>query len=209
MHIRLVRPQDAAALRAIYRPAVECEATSFEEVLPSVAKMRSRIARIVPQWPWLVGEKAGEIIGFAYAQPFRERSAFRYSLECAIYVDPGHQRRGVGRTLYAHLLRLARAQGAHTLFAAITVPNPSSIALHESLGFVRTGTWLKCGYKRGSWWDVELWSHMCEAIPDDPPNWRSLSSFSEAELASMGIYARADAERGLPPGSRPAMNPPE
>lgn len=207
MRIRLASRHDAAALREIYRPAVEHNAISFEEEVPTVAELAARMERIQTSWPWLVAEDRARVVGFAYAQPFRERSAFRFSLECAVYVDAGAQRRGVGRALYAALLRLAQAQGARTLFAAITLPNPASVALHEALGFQRAGTWPNCGYKHASWWDVGLWAREAGSVATEPPCWRSISSFSSAELAECGIYVDSAAQRGLPHGVGPAMTP--
>lgn len=186
MKLRLVTTQDARAVREIYRPAVEENAVSFEEEMPSVMEMCHRIERISRDYPWWVAEDEGiGVVGYAYAQPFRARSAFRFALECAVYVDASYRRRRVARALYEKLFRLGEAQGARTWFAAITLPNAASVALHESLGFAPAGIWPECGFKQERWWDVGLWARKSELSSETEPVWRPLSSMTGAEIGTL------------------------
>lgn len=100
MILRPAVASDAAALAAIYRPAVETGTASFEEVAPEAEEMGRRLAAVLDRrLPWLVAEADGRVVGYAYASPFRERSAYRFTVEDSVYVSPAAQGRGVGRAL--------------------------------------------------------------------------------------------------------------
>src|SRR5688572_16113050 len=101
--IRAATTADAAACLAIYRPIVESTAVSFETTVPSVEEFAARIEKSLSGWTWLIAEKDGRCIGYAYGHSHRERAAYRWSVEVTIYVDSGHRRQGVGRQLYARL----------------------------------------------------------------------------------------------------------
>lgn len=168
MHIRHADPErDAAACAAIYAPSVRETAASFEEVAPSAAEMAQRIATTSAQWPWLVAERDGAVAGYAYASRHRARAAYRWSVDVTVYVDAAHHRRGVGRALYVPLLTLLAAQGFRRACAGIALPNPGSVALHESLGFVPVGVFEATGFKLGRWWDVGWWQKPLGARPAD------------------------------------------
>ncbi len=170
MHIRHADPSsDAAACAAIYGPFVADTAISFETEVPTTEEMQARIARVSGGYPWLVAEDAGEVAGFAYASRHRERTTYRWAADVSVYVSPGHHRRGVGRTLYAALFDLMRAQGLRTAISGITLPNPGSVALHEAFGFRQIGIYRRIGYKLGGWRDVSWWQ--LELVPegDGPP----------------------------------------
>jgi L-amino acid N-acyltransferase YncA len=156
----VIRPADpagdAATCAAIYRPHVHGPA-SFEEVAPGAAKMGERIARVMATHPWLVAEVDGEVVGFAYASPHRERAAYRWACDVAVYVDHGHRRCGVGRELYEALLPLLRERGFHVACAGITLPNDASVRLHQSLDFEPVGVYREIGWKAGAWRDVGWW----------------------------------------------------
>jgi phosphinothricin acetyltransferase len=149
--------RDAAACAAIYAPFVTDTATSFEEVPPTPEAMARRMAAYAVRHPWLVDEADGRVTGYAYASAFSERPAYRWTAETTVYVDPAHHRRGVGRRLYAALLHRLRAQGVRTACAVITLPNPASVALHESMGFAPVGVFRRAGWKHGAWRDVGWW----------------------------------------------------
>lgn len=164
----MVRPadpvRDAAACAAIYLPHVEGPA-SFEEVPPGEEEMARRIRAM---HEWLVTERDGEVAGYAYAGRFHERSAYRWSAATSIFVAPGHQRRGVGRDLYAALLSRLAERGFTSAMAGITLPNDASVALHEGLGFERVAVYRNIGYKAGAWRDV-AWFQCPLAPLTDPP----------------------------------------
>jgi phosphinothricin acetyltransferase len=93
----------------------------------------------------------------AYAGPWNERAAYRWTVESTIYVDPSAHRRGVGDSLYDELLNRLRQQGFHSAVAVIALPNDPSVRLHERHGFARVGYLLEAGYKHGAWHDVGFW----------------------------------------------------
>jgi phosphinothricin acetyltransferase len=163
-YIRFARPTDAAGILAIYGPYCESTCVSFEVVAPTIEQIQERIGRITGDYPWLVGEIDGQIIGYVYASGHHERAAYRWSVDVAVYVAAGQQRRGVGRILYEALFSILREQGYYKAFAGITLPNPASVGLHESLGFRPAAVFRGVGHKFGRWLDVGWWQ--CELQPE-------------------------------------------
>jgi L-amino acid N-acyltransferase YncA len=161
--------RDAAACAAIYAPYVDGAATSFEESPPTVEELAARIERVSAAHPWVVSERGGEVVGFAYATAHRTRPAYRWTAETSVYVDPEHQARGVGRELYEALLELLRRQRLQVACAGITLPNDASVALHESLGFERVGVYRRIGFKAGAWRDVGWWQLVLGVADEGPP----------------------------------------
>ena len=160
--VRPATPDDAAAIAAIYRPYVERGTVSFELKAPSEHVMRQRMASSDGVYPWLVATavEGGEILGYAYASAFRDRPAYRYTIETTVYLLMGTQGRGNGRQLYDALIDTVRAQGFTHAIGVIALPNDQSIRLHESVGFRRTGILREIGHKDGRWIDVGFWQ--CE-----------------------------------------------
>ncbi|MDR1490476.1 MAG: GNAT family N-acetyltransferase [Desulfovibrio sp.] len=154
--IRYAGREDAAGIIEIYAPYVRDTAVSFEEDVPSQDEYGRRINKIGVSHPFLVCESGGRIAAYAYASSFRVRAAYRFSAELSIYVAAARQGAGLGKILYSCLLDLLRKQGFYTAFGVITLPNPASIALHESLGFVSAGVWRKAGHKLNAWHDLAL-----------------------------------------------------
>ncbi len=149
--------RDGAACAAIYAPSVEGSPISFEERAPDAAEMSARIERYSATHPWLVAERDGALLGYAYACPHRERPAYRWAVDVSVYVASEHRGQGHGRALYAELFERLRRQGFRTACAGITLPNPASIALHEGLGFLPAGVVRAIGWKAGAWRDVGWW----------------------------------------------------
>jgi L-amino acid N-acyltransferase YncA len=169
--IRIAEPRDAAAIAEIYRPYVEETAITFEEKAPSAGEMASRIALVGAAYPWLVREEGGTTLGYAYASKYRERAAYRWSLETSVYVREGVLGRGVGGSLYRALIPLLREIGIQNLYGVITLPNPRSLALHAKFGFEPLCNFPKVGYKSGAWRDVGwmvLALREAEARPVEP-----------------------------------------
>jgi phosphinothricin acetyltransferase len=164
--IRTATAADAAGLLAIYAPFVERTAVSFETVVPTVEEFAARIAKSNSRWAWLVAERDGALLGYAYGSTHRERAAYRWSVETSAYVDPRFQRQGVGRGLYLALFDALAGKGYCNAFAGATLPNDASIALHRSLGFEPIGVFRSIGRKFGAWHDV-AW--MQRRLRDDPP----------------------------------------
>ena len=160
---------DAGACAAIYAPYVTDTAISLEEVAPTAAEMAARIERTSKTHPWLVAEEAGEVTGYAYGSQHRERAAYRWATDVAVYVDPRHQRRGVGRTLYETLFGLLAQQGFRMACAGVTLPNEASVGLHEALGFQPVGVYRRIGFKFGAWRDVGWWQLELANLAGGPP----------------------------------------
>ena len=145
---------DAIACAAIYAPSVQDGVSSFEYVAPDAGEMARRITAIRASRPWLVAELDGVVAGYAYGSTHRERAAYRWASDVSVYVSADHRRRGVARALYLELLDRLAGQGFRVACAGIALPNPASVALHESLGFTPVGVYRNIGYKLGAWWDV-------------------------------------------------------
>ncbi|HLF43767.1 MAG TPA: arsinothricin resistance N-acetyltransferase ArsN1 family B [Acidimicrobiia bacterium] len=165
--IRLVEAGDAAQLAAIYDPVVRETAVSFEIEPPGPQGMADRIENVSATHPWLVMTQPGKILGYAYATSHRQRPAYRWSIETAIYLDAEHRGRGLGKRLYNALLELATLWGYAHAFAGITLPNPASEALHASTGFQPIGIFPTVGFKMGEWHDVGWW-HRPLSLADPP-----------------------------------------
>jgi phosphinothricin acetyltransferase len=176
--------RDAAACAAIYAPYVSNSVASFEAAPPGAREMSERIAAA---HAWLVAERKEEIAGYAYASPHRERAAYRWAADVAVYVAAEHHRGGIGRMLYTQLFERLRAIGLWTLCAGITMPNDASNGLHRAMGFVPVGTYRRIGWKAGAWHDV-LWLQLDlrpgEPGPPQEPLHPAQSSASSSQRAS-------------------------
>jgi len=165
--IRLATVADAQPLHAIYAPVVEETAVSFELEPPSIEEMRRRIETTLLTLPWLVCEDDG-LIGYAYAGVFRSRPAYQWTVEVSVYVHADYRGKGVARALYTSLFECLRVQGYRTALAGIALPNPSSVALHERMGFRSVGVFHHVGYKLGAWHDVGWWEMTLQQLPNPP-----------------------------------------
>ncbi len=153
----LVRPattDDAAACAAIYVPYVRDTAITFETEVPSTGDLAERIANHGASHAWLVLEREGRIVGYAYAYGFSPRPAYDWSCETSIYVAPETRGGGAGRALYDVLLPLLGDRGYRRALARIALPNPASISFHERYGFTQAGVLRRVGWKLGAWHDV-------------------------------------------------------
>ena len=130
---------------------------SLEEVPPTEGEFAARISEVSRDYPWLVAEDGGRVVGYAYGWRHHERAAYRWAADVAVYIDAGHHRRGIGRALYSTLFELLSEQGLYVACAGITLPNEASVGLHESLGFMPVGVYRGVAWKAGAWWDVGWW----------------------------------------------------
>lgn len=152
--IRPAREEDARAILAIYEPYVRETAVTFEEEAPTQEEFRGRIRAVSADYPYLVCEADGLVVGYAYAHRQMERASYRWNAELSVYLEPSARRRGLGKTLYGALLELLRLQRVQNVYGGVTVPNPGSEKLHESMGFRQMGVYRRTGYKCGKWHDV-------------------------------------------------------
>ena len=109
------------------------------------------------------------MLGYAYASRHRERAAYQWSVDVSVYVRADAHRRGIGRALYTALLRIVTAQGFYGAYAGITLPNASSVGLHEAMGFRAVGVYRAVGYKLGAWHDVGWWDLDARCTPGVAP----------------------------------------
>jgi L-amino acid N-acyltransferase YncA len=166
--IRDATPADAAACAAIYAPYVRETTVSFELEPPAPEEMAERIAAAQARHAWLVLEEDDRVVGYAYANRFSGRPAYRWSVEVSIYLERGRQRGGGGRRLYEALLARLAELGYRRAMAGMTLPNEASVAFHRALGFEPVGVYRKVGWKDGAWRDV-AWVQRTIAEGDDPP----------------------------------------
>jgi L-amino acid N-acyltransferase YncA len=160
VQIRQASVADATDIHRIYAPIVGETAISFEETPPAIAEIEKRIALTLPNYPYFVAVMDGKVSGYVYASQHAARTAYRYSVNTAVYVAPEARRTGVGRALYSILLSELTRRGFHAAFAGIALPNLASVALHESLGFEPLGVYREVGFKFGRWHDVGWWQRL-------------------------------------------------
>lgn len=176
--IRIAKEADTTAILAIYAPHILNTAVSFENTVPTIPEFWGRIQKILETDAWLVCELNGEVAGYAYSCLHREREAYQWTKEVSLYVSDRFQRLGIGHALYTTLFELLKAQGICNVLAGITLPNPKSQALHESMGFKKVGTYKGIGYKLGSWQDTGWWELRLRSVEDGPA---PIKAFRELE----------------------------
>ncbi|WP_374674697.1 N-acetyltransferase family protein [Ideonella sp.] len=172
----LIRPSDDAdldAITAIYADAVLTGTGTFELEPPDTAEMARRRADVLSKGvPWLVAEADGQVLGYAYANHFRPRLAYRFCLEDSIYLHREARGRGVGTLLLAELLARCEAAGARQMLAVIgDSQNAGSIGVHRRLGFEHTGVMKSAGWKFERWLDVVIMQRTLgpgDTLPPEP-----------------------------------------
>lgn len=152
--LRQATVADAKQLLSIYAPYVTDTTVTFEYDVPSKENFSDRISSTLQIFPYYVAIANGEIVGYAYASPFRTRTAYNWVVETTIYIKQDFRGSGIGSMLYSALEKTLKEQGILTMIACIAYPNPPSIAFHERTGFTKVGHFSKSGYKLGQWVDV-------------------------------------------------------
>lgn len=155
--IRSVKISDASDIAAIYNHYIETSTITFEENPVSNDEMVRRVQEGSEKLAWYVFESDGRVLGYAYAAPWRARSAYRFSVETTVYVCPEHPRKGIGSALYKTLIDDLRKRNIRVILGGIAQPNEASVLLHESLGFERVAYLKDVGYKFEKWVDVGYW----------------------------------------------------
>lgn len=170
--VRPVRDMDIPAITKIYAHAVLHGVASFEVDPPDEAEMTRRMRAVVDAgFPYLVAEKDGRVLGYAYAGLYRTRPAYRNSIENSVYVGPDAHRLGVGRALLAELIDIATRAGFRQMIAVIgDSGNAGSIGLHRALGFTFSGTIHSVGYKHGRWLDSVIMQRALGPGDTSPPD---------------------------------------
>ncbi|WP_265109580.1 GNAT family N-acetyltransferase [Halosolutus halophilus] len=186
--IRVATPEDAAAVREIYAPFCESTAVTFEEDPPTVSETADRIESTLEGYPWLVCERDGAVVGYAYAGPLRKRRAYGWIVELSVYVADDARRSGVGRALYESLFAILERQGVLDVYTVTTLPNPATVRFHERLGFERVVDFPAMGYTQDEWHDVAWWRRSIAekpADPDRPTPFSALRDDPDASLAPL------------------------
>lgn len=156
--IRQVAASDIEQITEIYNGYIANSLITFEEEMIDSSEMERRIQRMADkEFPFIVWEEAGTVIGYAYAGTFRERNAYRFTVESSIYLHPDHFGKGIGKKLYNSLILHCKENGYHSMIGVITLPNDTSVRLHETLGFKKVGHLTESGFKFGEWADVGFW----------------------------------------------------
>lgn len=170
LSFRLARPQDAAALAAIYAPYVENTSITFEYEAPSAEEFERRIRKVTSRFPWIVCEDGGVPVGYAYASAAFSRAAYQWDAELSVYLRSDYHRLGIASRMEDMISRLLREQGYYHLYSLVTVPNEASIGFHKSKGFREAGIYHSTGFKLGDWHDVViLEKDLLPCIPGQVP----------------------------------------
>ena len=149
--IRIATESDIPAMLEIYAPYVENTTYSFEYDVPCRKTFLQRFYTYTAQFPWLVWEEEGRVLGYAYGSPPFERSAYRWCAEPSIYLHPDAQGKGIAARLYTALEKILALQGYQVLYALITEENTRSIRFHEKMGYQTRMVLPDCGFKHGRW----------------------------------------------------------
>ena len=169
MIIREATKNDADALSEIYKFYVENYTYSFEYTAPLAESFAKKIADISEQFPFFVCEHNGEIIGFAYANKFKDRKAYQWVCETSIYTKHGFTQNGAGKLLYENLLTTLKHLGFVKAFAVLGCPNEGSEIFHQKMGFSYVATIPDIGYKHGAWHDIKYYVFELNPFFNDMP----------------------------------------
>ncbi len=194
VRIRFAGEEDAEALLDLYAPYVTGTAVTFEYEVPTLREFTARIRHTLENYPYLLAEADGEILGYAYAGRFHERAAYQWAVETSIYVQMDCRRLGIGRALYTALENVLHAQNILILNACIAYPEEEdmyltrdSVAFHQRLGYRMTGRFDRCAYKFRRWYGM-VWmeKHLGEPVID-PPAVKPLSQIRDVVQERYGI----------------------
>jgi len=170
VHIRTAEPSDGDTLAGIYNQYVAETVVTFEENPVSGAEMGKRIDAVCSaSLPWLVAEKNASVVGYAYASPWKTRSAYRFSVETTVYIASGHAGCGIGTMLYSELLARIEKAGVHAVIGGVALPNEASVALMQKFGFEKVAHFRQVGFKLNRWVDVGYWERVLRASGRTPP----------------------------------------
>lgn len=191
--IRPASVSDTEALLHIYQYYVTHTAITFEYEVPSIKEFRSRIMHTLERYPYLIAVQDGNILGYAYAGPFKTRAAYDWSAETTIYLSPDAHKRGIGRMLYQALEDSLRQMGIRNLYACIGYPQTedeyltrNSAQFHAHLGFSTVGTFHSCGYKFGRWYDMIWMEKLIGAHENNQPPIQPYPTISPTAVKSAG-----------------------
>ena len=180
--IRFAAPADAGRILEIYAPYITDTVISFEYDVPSLADFTARVEKISSKYPYLVYERDGVVVGYAYASPYIERAAYDYTVDLSVYVDAAYCGQSIGECLYAALLDILAKQGFYNTYACITATNRNSLNFHKRMGFTDAGTHPLAGFKHGKWLDVCWYYKRLQADTNPPQPLKQISNFNNGDL---------------------------
>jgi phosphinothricin acetyltransferase len=160
MELRLATLADAEAMRQIYNVEVETSTATFDIVARSLADQEQWLAERSGAFSAIVATEGAEVVGYAAISPYKERAAYRTTVENGVYVHRAHQGRGIGKTLMVEIIAVAQTHGFHSMIARIERSNAASVALHESVGYTIIGHEVEVGRKFNRWLDVTVMQRM-------------------------------------------------
>lgn len=169
LSIRPATKMDAFACAEIYAPYVTGTCISFEVEPPTSAQFAERIADAQLRHEWLVADRGGQVVGYAYAHDFHARAAYQWSCETSIYLAMNVRREGVGRALYEVLLDRLTTRGYRRALAGVALPNEASVSFHRAFGFEDAGCYRRIGWKDGAWHDVAWMQRDLQNSDIEPP----------------------------------------
>lgn len=174
--IRTATLSDVPAILDIYAPYILNTAITFEYDVPTIAEFEQRFISITKDFPWLVWEEDGTVLGYAYAERPFVRAAYQWAADLAIYLAPEAQGKGIGRKLYEAVEDIIRRQGYHLCYGVVTSANERSCKFHEAMGYHKAAEFPDCGLKFGAWYGT-IWyeKRLQSGLPGTPPvSWRDL-----------------------------------
>ena len=190
--LRIATPADIPAMLEIYGPYVLSSTATFEYTVPSLEEFISRFDTITAQYPWLVWEEDGEILGYAYASAPYTRAAYAWCAEPSIYLNSQARGRGIGTKLYTALEEILKLQGYHVLYALVTEENTESISFHEKFSYKKQAFFPDCGWKFGRWLGVfwmEKRLNSVEIPTSFPTSWGSIGQKGEKSTDILAILS--------------------
>ncbi|PKM71402.1 MAG: GNAT family N-acetyltransferase [Firmicutes bacterium HGW-Firmicutes-17] len=176
--IRGAKISDVEELLGIYAPYVRETAITFEYTVPTIEEFSERMKKTLTKYPYLVAVQETEILGYAYASEFKNRTAYDWAVETTIYVKQESRKSGVGKKIYQALEAVLKKQNICNLYACIAYPNPGSIGFHEHMGYQTIGHFLKCGYKFETWYDMIWMEKMIGEHISNPAPFRAITELN-------------------------------
>ena len=167
--IRIATEADVPQILAIYAPYIENTTITFEYSVPTEEAFLERFRKITEQFPWLVWEETGRILGYAYGSAPFQRDAYRWCAEDSVYLLPEAQGKGIGTKLCTALEKVLFYQGYRRIYALITAENQNSVTFHKKLGYTLRGNFPDAGFKFGRWVGV-VWMDKASLSVDLPSN---------------------------------------
>ena len=161
--IRTATIYDSPGITSIYNHYIEHSISTFQEKRIEPSFIEEKISNTPAHCPWLVYEENNEVLGYAYASPWKAREAYRHSVEISVYTHPDYNGKGMGSQLYEELIRRLRSFNIHAVIGGISLPNAASVALHEKFGFEKVAHFKEVGYKFEQWIDVGYWELVLDA----------------------------------------------